>query len=189
MSPISLSARRSVIERVRRRLLASFRDLITFALSALLAFELRFDGAVPAKYQHPLVVALCVWAVAKSLAFTVAKVNRGYWQYTSIYDAQRIALANSAGSVLGGLTIVMLLGRWGIPRAVYILEWIISCFLLLGGRLVIRVVAAAKSTRWAEGEGTRTLIYGAGAAGLQLLWELRHNRTLMCDVIGFMNEW
>ena len=71
MSPISLPARRSVMERVRWRILASFKDLVTFSLSAFLAFELRFDGALPAKYLHRLWIALCVWAVAKTIAFTV----------------------------------------------------------------------------------------------------------------------
>ena len=120
--------------------------------------------------------------------FVVGAVNRGFWQYTSIYDAQRIALANSAGSVLGAVTLIALLGPWGIPRSIYILEWIISSFLLLGGRLVFRAVAAARSTRWVDGEGTRTLIYGAGAAGLQLLWEVRQNRALMCDVVGLVDD-
>ena len=188
MSPTSLPAQRSAVERVRWRLLASFRDLFTFTLSVLLAFELRFDGALPAKYHHALTVTVCVWAVAKMITFTAGSVNRGYWQYTSIYDAQRIALANSAGSILGGLIIVILLGPWGIPRSIYILEWIISCFLILGGRLVIRAATTAKNTRWADGEGTRTLIYGAGAAGLQLLWEVRQNRSLLCDVVGLIDD-
>src|SRR5258708_21860992 len=107
MSPISLPARRTVVERIRWRLLASSRDLVVFAISTLLAFELRFDGALPAQYYRSLETALCVWAGAKTIAFTVGAVNRAYWQNTSIYDAKRIALANSAGSVLGGLTLVI----------------------------------------------------------------------------------
>ena len=169
MSPISLPARRSTVERLRWRLFAFLRDSVTLAFSAFLAFELRFDGAMPANYLHPLWIALCIWVAAKAIAFAVGGVNQGYWQHTSIYDAARIAVANSAGSVLGGLAILLLLGPWGIPRSVYILEWIISCFLILGGRLVIRAAATAKNNRRARGEGTRTLIYGAGAAGLQML--------------------
>jgi FlaA1/EpsC-like NDP-sugar epimerase len=188
MSPASLPAGRSAVERIRRRLLASSKDLISFALSGLLAFELRFDGVIPGKYHHPFATALIVWAIAKTLAFAVGGVNRGYWRHTSIYDAQRIALANAAGSVLGAVALISLLGPRGIPRSVYILEWIISSFLLLGGRFISRAAAAAKSTRWAEGEGTRTLIYGAGAAGLQLLWEIRQNRALMCDVVGLVDD-
>lgn len=188
LEPFSLPARRSVLKRVPWRILASLRDTSTFALSALLAFELRFDGTVPATYHHSLMVALCVWTSAKTIAFTFGAVNRGYWRCTSIYDAQRTALANLVGSILGGLTIVMLLGPWGIPRSVYILEWIISCFLVLGCRLVMRAAVAAKNSRWAEGEGTRTIIYGAGSAGLQLLWELRQNRSLLSDVIGLIDD-
>ena len=160
MSPISLPARRSAVERIRWRLLESFKDFALFALSAFLAFELRFDGVVPTKYLHPFWIALCVWAVVKTIIFTVRKVNQGFWHHTSIYDAQRIALANSAGSVLGGLLVVVLLGPWGIPRSIYILEWIISCFLILGERLAIRAFATARDSHWAEGEGTKTLIYG-----------------------------
>ena len=188
MSPISLPARRSTVERLRWRLFAFLRDSVTLAFSAFLAFELRFDGAMPANYLHPLWIALCIWVAAKTIAFAVGGVNQGYWQHTSIYDAARLAVANSAGSVLGGLAILLLLGPWGIPRSVYILEWIISCFLILGGRLVIRAAATAKNNRRARGEGTRTLIYGAGAAGMQMLWELRQNRTLMCDVVGLIDD-
>ena len=39
-----------------------------------------------------------------------------------------------------------------------------------------------------EGERTRTLIYGAGAAGLALLRELQQNHSLMCDVIGIIDD-
>ena len=188
MPPISVHSGESTVERLRWRLWTSFRDLAIFALSALLAFELRFDGVLPTEYVHSFAIAFCTWAVAKTIAFTLGAVNKQYWQYTSIYQAQRIALANSAGSVLGGVMIVFLVGPWGIPRSIFILEWIISSFLLLGVKLMSRVTSAAKSTRWAEGEGIRTLIYGAGAAGLQLLWEVRHNRSLMCDVVGLVDD-
>ncbi len=188
MSPLSLPAKRSVTERIRWNILVLFRDLNAFALSALLAFELRFEGSIPAKYLHAFWIALCIWAGAKTILFCAASVNRNYWKYTSVYDAQQIALANSAGSFLAGLLILCLLGPWGIPRSIYILEWIISCFVMLGGRLVTRSITTAKNTRWAQGVGTRTLIYGAGAAGLHLLWELQQNRSLMSDVIGFIDD-
>jgi FlaA1/EpsC-like NDP-sugar epimerase len=71
---------------------------------------------------------------------------------------------------------------------VYILDWLISCLLTLGGRLAARVVVTAISTSSVEGERANTLIYGAGAAGLALLWELRQNQSLMCDVIGIVDD-
>jgi FlaA1/EpsC-like NDP-sugar epimerase len=163
-------------------------DLAAFAFSTFLAFELRFDGALPAQYFSPMEMALCIWAAAKSASFIVGAVNRGSWRHTSVYDATRLVLANSAGSILGGLVIFLLLGPWGIPRSVYILDWLISCLLTLGGRLAVRAVVTARSRSRVDGERTRTLIYGAGDAGLALLRELRQNRTLMCDVIGIVDD-
>jgi FlaA1/EpsC-like NDP-sugar epimerase len=163
-------------------------DLAAFALSTFLAFELRFDGALPAQYFHPMGVVLCIWAVAKSASFIVGAVNRGSWRHTSVHDAVRIVLAVSAGSMLGGLVIFLLIGPWGIPRSVYILDWLISCVLALGGRLAVRVILTARSRSRVEGERTRTLIYGAGDAGLALLRELQQNQSLMCDVIGIVDD-
>jgi FlaA1/EpsC-like NDP-sugar epimerase len=71
---------------------------------------------------------------------------------------------------------------------VYIVDWLISCLLTLGGRLAARVVVTTISTGSVEGERANTLIYGAGAAGLALLWELRQNQSLMCDVIGIVDD-
>jgi len=188
MSPESKLARRHRAQHIGRRLIAYPLDLAAFALSTFLAFELRFDGALPAQYFHPMGVVLCIWAVAKSASFIVGAVNRGSWRHTSVHDAVRIVLAVSTGSMLGGLVIFLLLGPWGVPRSVYILDWLISCLLTLGGRLAVRAVVTARSRSRVDGERTRTLIYGAGDAGLALLRELRQNHTLMCDVIGIVDD-
>jgi FlaA1/EpsC-like NDP-sugar epimerase len=176
------------MRRIGRRLLAYFKNLAVFALSAVLAFELRFDGAVPGKYLYPMAVALCIWAAAKTAAFFVGAVNQEQWRHTSIYESVRIIVANSAGSAVGGIVVFIVLGPWRIPRSVYVLEWVVSCFLILGGRLLARVVATARKARQTEGARTKTLIYGAGAAGLALLWELRQNQSLMLDVVGLIDD-
>src|ERR1035438_5428190 len=154
MSPESKLARRYRAQRIWRRSIAFSLDLTAFALSTFLAFELRFDGVLPAQYFHPMVVALCIWAAAKSAAFIVGAVSQGSWRHTSVFDTVRVVLANSAGSILGGLVIFHLAAPWGIPRSVYILDWLISCLLTLGGRLAARVVLSANSRSSVEGERT-----------------------------------
>jgi FlaA1/EpsC-like NDP-sugar epimerase len=188
MSPIPLPARRYSAKLIRHRVLVYLLDLAAFALSGFFAFELRFDGAVPAIYFHSMEVALCIWVGAKSVAFIAGKLNRGNWRYTSTYDAVRVVVANSVGSVLGGVVLFVLLGPWGIPRSVYILDWLLCCLLTLGVRLTVRVVHASRRSNGVEGVQTRTLIYGAGAAGQALLWELRQNQSLMCEVVGFIDD-
>ena len=56
-------------EQVPRRLFASLMDMTGFALSGLLAFGLRFDGAVPPIYVHGMRDAIFIWALVKSAAF------------------------------------------------------------------------------------------------------------------------
>ena len=188
MSAPTMTVRRSSTGHVGRRLVADLKNLVVFACSAVLAFELRFDGALPARYFRALAVALFVWAAVKSVAFFLGAVNQEQWRHTSIYEAERIVLANTAGSIVGGIAIFFLLGQWGVPRSVYILEWILSCFLILGLRLTARVLANARKARQIEGKRTKTLIYGAGSAGLSLLWELRQNHLLMIDVVGLIDD-
>ncbi|MGD0731279.1 MAG: nucleoside-diphosphate sugar epimerase/dehydratase, partial [Terracidiphilus sp.] len=119
----------------------------------------------------------------------LAKLDRGNWRYTSAYDAVRLLLANSVGSILGGVLLLLFLPpKWGLPRSVYVLDWLVACLLTLGGRLVVRVFATNRVAHRAQGERARTLIYGAGTAGLALLWEIRQNQSLMCDVIGFIDD-
>ena len=163
-------------------------DFAAFVLSGFFAFELRFDGTVPAQYFHTMEVAICIWSVAKSAAFIAGKLNRGNWRYTSIYDAIRVMFANSAGSVLGGVVLLVVLGLEGMPRSIYILDCLLSCLLTLGARLAVRLLLTERRVNGVEGVQTRTLIYGAGAAGQALLRELRQNQSLNCDVIGFIDD-
>jgi FlaA1/EpsC-like NDP-sugar epimerase len=188
LSPTSIPSLDSLGKSIGWRLLASFKDVLVLALAAFLAFNLRFDGAVPIHYQRALWVALCVWCIAKTLVLAVGGTTRRHWQYTSIYDAQRLILLNTAGSIIAAMLLLVLLGPWGVPRSIYILEWVLSGFLLMVGSLVFRAVGISMAGHWAKGVATQTLIYGAGAAGLQLLWELRQNRSLKCDVVGFIDD-
>jgi FlaA1/EpsC-like NDP-sugar epimerase len=188
MSATSQPLQRWNPKRVLRRVLISLVDLVAFSLSAIIAFELRFDGALPDKYLHPMKVALCVWAIAKSAAFMVCSVPKGHWRHISAYDAMRIVLANLVGSTAGGLVILLVLGPWSIPRSLYILDWLVSCSLTMGTRLLFRVFINARRSNRGEGERTKTLIYGAGDAGLALVWELRQNQSLKCDVVGLIDD-
>ena len=188
MSFLSLPARRYTAKLIWRRVAVYFTDWAAFLLAGILAFNLRFDGNVPTNYQHAMKVALCVWFAVKSLAFVIGKVDRGSWRYTSTYDAVRVVLANSGGSVFGGVVLLSLLGPWGMPRSVYILDWLLCCLLTLGGRLAVRMALATCRSYNSKGTQTRTLIYGAGSSGQALLRELRGNQSLQYDVVGFIDD-
>ena len=189
MFPKAHDLRASHLRGIERRLIAHLLDLAAFAFSVLLAFELRFDGSVPVEFVRPMWIALCIWATAKTVAFVVGRVSCDHWRHTSSYDALRIFLASSAGSILGGLAILFLLGPFGIPRSIYILDWILATLFTIGGRLAVRVAVTVRLLKRGEGDDLiRTFIYGAGAAGLSLTWELLRNDTLKCDIVGLIDD-
>ena len=163
-------------------------DVTAFSCSAVLSFELRFDGLVPPRFIHPMWTALCIWVAVKMTAFIVCRVSWDHWRHTSIHDGLRVILANSAGSIVGGSVIFLFFLPWRLPRSVYVLDWLVACLITLSLRAAVRVVLTTGLLTRPKGALTRTLIYGAGAAGLALIWELRQNETLKCDVIGLIDD-
>jgi FlaA1/EpsC-like NDP-sugar epimerase len=61
--------------------------------------------------------------------------------------------------------------------------------LTLGGRLAVRAtISTQRPISTEEEDGKTTIIYGAGSAGLLLLSEIRHNKTLNCNIIGLVDD-
>lgn len=188
MSRNLLTSPHNELGRIGRRLLSSLLDLGAFCCAVLLAFELRFDGDLPAQAFHPILMALFVWAGLQSAAFIGFRVSSDHWRHTSIYDATRVLAACLAGSIAGALVFLVLLGPSSIPRSIYVLDWLLASLLTLGGRLAVRFAITARMHYRNAGESTRTLIYGAGSAGVALILELRQNESLKCDVIGLIDD-
>jgi FlaA1/EpsC-like NDP-sugar epimerase len=173
---------------IYRRMLSYLFDVAAFSCAAFIAFELRFDGSLPAQFLHPMLIAMCVWVVFQKAAFIACRVGWDHWRYTSTYDAVIVQMASLVGSIAGGLMIVLLLGPRGIPRSVYFLDWLLASLLTLGGRLAVRAMITARMFNRVESEYTKTLIYGAGSAGQALILELRQNKTLKCEVVGLTDD-
>ena len=186
MSFISELSRRYKPKHLSGTLFAYSCDCLIFSLSVLFAFQLRFDGVPGVEYRHAMWAAVCIWTWVKSAAFIVGTVNRGYWRYTSLHEVRRIVVANTLGSVTGG-AIIFLFGP-PILRSIYILEWLVSCVLTVGIRLVVRVASTTKRSDQVTLDRAKTLIYGSGAAGLALVQELCQNQSLKCDVVGLIDD-
>ena len=135
----SQPSRRNDLYRMRRRFQSHIFDAGAFACSAFLAFALRFDGAIPSNLLHPMFMTMVIWVGLQSAGFIACRVNWDHWRHTCTYDAARVLAAGTAGSIVSGLVIVMLLGPWSIPRSVYILDWMLACLMPLAGRLAVRI--------------------------------------------------
>jgi FlaA1/EpsC-like NDP-sugar epimerase len=161
-------------------------QLAIFAAAAVLAFLLRFDLTVPARFRPHLLAAICVFVPAKIFAFYFFKMDRGWWRYASIRDVARLAAANLAGSVLGGLAILWFAPQ-GFPRSIYFLDFMLCFGMTAGVRLAVRL--AFEFSRLPNLRARkRTLIYGAGDAGVALLREIQQNPALSYEIVGFIDD-
>jgi len=187
-SKLATATRFSASMQLRQLLLKFLLDSAAFAVAGFLAFELRFDGDLATRPLRPIVFAICAWIAANSAAFSIAHLHRRAWRFVCTHDVARVIAAVSAGSIIGGVAISSILGIAAIPRSVHLLNWLLCCILAVGGRLAVSMIFMLRGSRISEGERTKTLIYGAGAAGIALLHELLQNQALMCDVAGLVDD-
>ena len=158
-----------------------------FALSGFIAFLLRFDLGLPQTCWRYFVYALPVWIVVKSVIFQASNLNRRGLRYVTIADVYRIVVANCAGSLLSWAIIVNIAPA-GFPRSIYLSDLILSLLGTAGLRVVARMVAEATHDGHGNVQEKRTLIYGAGDAGITLLREIRNNPKLAYHVCGFLDD-
>ena len=157
-----------------------------FAVAGVLAFILRFDFTVPPQYRPHLLAAFCVFVPAKVLAFHFFKLDRGWWRYVSIRDVTRVAAASFAGSALGCLGLLWFAPE-GFPRSIYFLDFLLCFGMTAGARMAVRMVFEL-SRLPNLGTKKRTLICGAGDAGVTLLREIHQNPALSYQIVGFIDD-
>jgi FlaA1/EpsC-like NDP-sugar epimerase len=157
-----------------------------FAVSGIIAFFLRFDLSLPPGELTHLVYALLVWSIVKNAAFWMTRLDRGGWRFVSLHDLPRLAMGNLLGSFLGTF-VILWIGPHGFPRSIYILDLLVCSLLTVGVRLATRIFMEASKFN-SSADMKRTVIYGAGDAGVSLLVEIGHNPSLPYHVIGFIDD-
>lgn len=163
-------------------------QISSFILAGLGAFLLRFDFTLPPIYLRDLRYALSIWIVTKTIAFLVFRLDRGVWRYVNIFDLVRVALGNIVAALVSWIFISWI-GPAGFPRSVFVLD-LLLCFLATSGlRIGTRVFSNVRAGAYhREPTSRRTLIYGAGDAGVTLLHEIQNNPRLDYSVCGFLDD-
>jgi FlaA1/EpsC-like NDP-sugar epimerase len=164
--------------------------LLSLALAAALAyigaFLLRFEFTLPASVAGVFGIGLCIFVTAKIVMCWAFGLHENRWQLVGLVDLCQIALANFCASLLAVTMTAMYLGPT-FPRSIYVIDAML-CFLATAGiqfsaRLFREVLLSSRK----RGKGKPILVYGAGAAGLQLAKEL-HSRRLGIDIVGFLDD-
>jgi FlaA1/EpsC-like NDP-sugar epimerase len=161
-------------------------QLTVVGLSVVAAFLLRFDFAVPSSVIPILKQALLIAILVKLPIFDLSGFYRSLRRFVSIPDLYLVFLGNAAGSVLFVVVSVFWIGPT-MPRSVLVIDAVL-CF--VGTALVRFSVRICNATFPERSRHKRTgiLVYGAGAAGAELVREIHANPGTQYEVMGFLDD-
>ena len=174
--------KRSIVQ--ARRPFIVLAHVLIFALSLVLAYALRFDGAIPSDYLERLPLLVVLVVLGKTASFAYFRLFTGLWRYTSFGDVVDIIKATTTGLFL--FIILAAFSGNSIPRSIYLLDWGLTAGLAAGLRFTIRGYREWLGSRREPGE-RRALIVGAGDAAESLLRSLKHSDSDY-QVVGLVDD-
>src|SRR3954451_1693158 len=174
-----------------RRLAQVLVDASLIALAYLLAFVLRFDPAIPHRYEQLLEDSIAFVVVGKLLVFSLNGLYHKLWRFIDAKDFEAIVRAVVIASV--GLVIAFYLIPPSVsvdpPRGVIALDFLLTLALIGGTRFVVRAVLERPFRGGIARKGGReVLIVGAGNGGQLVAAELRRNPELGGVPIGYVDD-
>lgn len=185
------------------RILSSFRnpriifaflyDATLAAFSFWLALGLRYETfnfrLLPIAHLGKFFLISELLLIA---SFFINGLYQGVWRFSSTFDLIRVIKASAMG-VVASLVACFLLNRMeGVPRSMFIIQFLLLVVGLGGGRFVYRFLkdqTAMKDILGGHDEEIKNvLIVGAGRAGEKLVRDIFATPALRLRVVGFIDD-
>ena len=166
-------------------------DGIIVSISFLLAYQVRYDEAVPAYQLHQCWILLGPITAARLLSYFAFGVERIPWRYFSLSDVFRIVRSMlPLTALLFALRYVPPSGRaiGKLPSGVIAVEFLLSLAGALSVRLLRRYLFEREEAQ-DNGNGARPrrlLLVGAGIIGARVAKEMSSNPAV--HVVGFLDD-
>ncbi|RKY32017.1 MAG: hypothetical protein DRP74_03540 [Candidatus Omnitrophota bacterium] len=170
----------------KRRIIEVFLDFIFICIAYYSAYFLRFEGPLLANNLHLLQQSILWIILIKMSVFFLFGLYRGVWKYIGISDSINIFKAVSVGSLVLVIFLTLTVRFKDYSRAVFIIDWLILLFLIIGSRFLFRIIDEFFS-RIQNGR-KRIFIFGAGDAGEMVIREIKRNRSLRYNPVGFIDD-
>ena len=179
---------RSVLSlpRFAKQTIAIVTDISLCIITLWIALFLRLDS-----YQFANLNDSLKWASVISVLIAIPLFwLMGMYRYMFRYSGISVIGSVSFSILVYGLlyfSVISIFGIKGVPRSIGILQPILFLFAILSSRLFAeRVLVGNFKSKTKEAELPRTLIYGAGSAGRQLLQALKNTNEM--KVVGFVDD-
>jgi len=161
---------------------------VVFAAALTAAFLLRFEFSLPDEEWRHLSIGVALAVPLKLMVWWAGGgFAKGSWRFAGMADMHRVVLSNFAASSAFAITARMTAGA-EFPRSIYLIDLLISLLATGGLRLAGRIAIELRSTIRPLSARKSVLIYGAGAAGVSLVREIRSNPAICCEILGFLDD-
>ncbi len=164
-------------------------DLFMCFISIWAAYQLRFNFQIPPEDLVTLPLSFTVVVIVRAAFALVFQTHRGIIRFTNTKDVERIFFSIVAGSALFmALNPVMFLIRqqYLIPFSIIIIDGILSVFLLVISRIVIK--SAFYELISGQKIKTPVVIYGAGDTGLTAKRAIERDAGAKYKVISYIDD-
>ncbi len=170
-------------------------DMIFILVSILGSYALRFElGPLFFQYLPSAYWMLGASIVIKPLIYYYFGLYRRMWMYASVQELRIIIVAVTAASAIISAVMVSFLSLelfTGFPRAVLVIDWLLSILLVGGLRFSLRMISDTRSLSSISKDLEklkRVLIVGAGDAGALVVRELQKNSQMNFSPVGFLDD-
>ena len=178
-----------------RVILAFAYDLLIANIAFWAALYLRFDTLnIFLLHDLPFNRFFFVAMFIQACCFILSGLYKGVWRFSSMHDLVRVVKASFIGVVLSLVVCFFMTRLDGVPRSMFLIEFLLLVIGLGGGRFVYRFLKDQTSLRSvlfgadAVGEVRNVLIVGAGRAGEKLLRDIHSTPALKLKVVGFLDD-
>lgn len=168
-------------------------DSFVGVLSFWLAFGLRFEtldfSRFPVLHFGELFILSELFLI---LSFFLNGLYQGVWRFSSIHDLMRVIKASLLGTILSLSACYFLNQMHGVPKSVFLIQFLLLVVGLGGGRFFYRflkdrtVMKAVLDNTYKDVK--KVLIVGAGRAGEKLLRDIHATPGLKLRVVGFIDD-
>jgi FlaA1/EpsC-like NDP-sugar epimerase len=161
-------------------------DLLVIPVAWLLAYWLRYNlGVIPEGFLDQAISVLPLVIVLQGLTLIVFGVHQCEWRFISLPDLALLMKAVLVGTMLIALMLFLAVRLEYIPRSVFVLYAMLLLAIMCGTRLTYRLL---KDRHFATRAGSKVLIVGAGAAGEQLVRDLRRNYPEQYNIVAYVDD-
>ncbi|MEW6614778.1 MAG: nucleoside-diphosphate sugar epimerase/dehydratase [Thermodesulfobacteriota bacterium] len=174
---------------LKRFLFFLISDAILFSMALYLSFYLRFEGIIPDRYLVHFYISLPLFISIKMLVFYFFQIYRFTWSYIGLYELIKVFMAQTLSLLLISASILFFAygePLLGFPRSIFLIDYAFSL-------IMVEVLRASKRAyiyvrRGSVAGRSRTLIIGAGDAGVQIVREMKTAKDSPYLPVAFIDD-